>query len=145
MVESRQAPVVKPDRRRAPGGAFGTLFDGGRRSRFVALWNFSSELSQKQIWPGFFSRGPRKSRNSLYGLWTEASCFRAIIATLARLSVGFLISLVLGAILAFLMVHFHTFGRASNRTSSASNVSLDCVGPAQCHLVRLLPKRPFCS
>jgi len=112
MVESRQAPVVKPDRE---AGAW-------RRVRnlvpmvvvavaFVALWELLIRVVPEQIWPRIFFPGPAQVANSLYGLWTGGLLLRAIIATLARLSVGFLISLVLGAILAFLMVHFHTFGK----------------------------------
>lgn len=112
MVESRQASVVKPDRE---AGA-------GRRVRnlvpmlvvavaFVALWELLIRVVPDDIWPRFLFPGPVQVATSLYNLWIGGLLLRATIATLARLGVGFLISLVLGAILAFLMVHFQTFGK----------------------------------
>src|SRR5205807_2119302 len=76
--------------------------------RFVVLWELIVRL---QIWPRYLFPSPVDVASSLYDLWTQAVLLRAIGATLARLGVGFLISLVLGAILAFLMVHFQTFGK----------------------------------
>jgi len=75
---------------------------------FVGIWELIVRL---QIWPRYLFPSPVDVASSLYDLWTQAVLLRAIGATLARLGVGFLISLVLGAILAFLMVHFQTFGK----------------------------------
>src|SRR5437870_8549902 len=75
---------------------------------FVGIWELIVRL---QIWPRYLFPSPVDVASSLYDLWTQALLLRAIVATLARLGVGFLISLVLGAILAFLMVHFQTFGK----------------------------------
>jgi NitT/TauT family transport system permease protein len=110
MVESRQVPVTR-DRER---GVW-------RRARdlipmvviaiaFVGLWELSVRIVPDAN-SKFFFPGPGQVANSLVTLWSGGLLLRAIIATLARLSVGFLISLVLGAILAFLMVHFRTFGK----------------------------------
>src|SRR5207237_8654926 len=49
--------------------------------------------------------------SALIDLWNTSRLFRAIVAPLRRLAVGFLISLVLGALLAFLIVRFTTFGK----------------------------------
>ena len=75
---------------------------------FVGVWELVFRLG---IWPPFLFPGPGAVANSLYDLWKDQVLLRAIARTLTRLGVGFLISLVLGSILAFLMVHFATFGK----------------------------------
>jgi NitT/TauT family transport system permease protein len=75
---------------------------------FLGLWELFVRL---QIWDPVLFPGPVAVARSLYDLWTKAILLRAIVATLTRLGIGFLISLVLGAILAFLMTHFTTFGK----------------------------------
>jgi NitT/TauT family transport system permease protein len=76
---------------------------------FVGIWELIFRLG---IWqPPFLFPGPAAVANSLYALWKVQGLVPAIGRTLVRLGVGFLISLVLGSILAFLMVHFATFGK----------------------------------
>jgi NitT/TauT family transport system permease protein len=76
---------------------------------FVGVWELVFRL--RIVQPTFLFPGPAAVANSLYDLWKQQVLFPAIGRTLARLGVGFLISLVLGSILAFLMVHFATFGK----------------------------------
>lgn len=76
---------------------------------FVGVWEIIFRLGVVQ--PPFLFPSPGAVAQTLYGLWKDQSLLRAISRTLARLGVGFLISLVLGSILAFLMVHFATFGK----------------------------------
>jgi len=75
---------------------------------FVALWEL---IVQLHIWERYLFPGPDDVARSLLDIWNRGLLLRSIAATLVRLSVGFLISLMLGAILAFLMVHFATFGK----------------------------------
>ncbi|TLZ84088.1 MAG: ABC transporter permease [Methanobacteriota archaeon] len=75
---------------------------------FVGLWELVFRL---QIRPPYLLPSPSTVARALYDLWISGALPRAIAATLVRLGVGFLISLVLGAILAFLSVHFTTFGK----------------------------------
>ena len=75
---------------------------------FVAIWELIFRL---KVWPPYLFPGPLAVANSIVDLWTKGILLRAIVATLLRLGIGFLISLVLGAMLAFLMVHFGTFGK----------------------------------
>jgi len=75
---------------------------------FVASWEL---IIQLHIWERYLFPGPDDVARSLLDIWNRGLLLRSIAATLVRLAVGFLISLVLGAILAFLMVHFATFGK----------------------------------
>ncbi|HYT00117.1 MAG TPA: ABC transporter permease [Thermoplasmata archaeon] len=75
---------------------------------FVAIWEIIVRL---QVWPRYLFPGPTDVVAAFVDLWNRAALTRSILATLSRLAVGFLLSLVLGAILAFLMVHFTTFGK----------------------------------
>lgn len=75
---------------------------------FVSIWELIFRL---QIWPSFLFPSPGQVGRVLLDFWNGTILFRAIGVTLVRLAVGFLISLVLGALLAFLMVHFVTFGK----------------------------------
>jgi NitT/TauT family transport system permease protein len=76
---------------------------------FVGIWELVFRL--KIVQPPVLFPSPGAVANSLYALWKDQTLPEAIGRTLARLGVGFLISLVLGSILAFLMVHFATFGK----------------------------------
>lgn len=75
---------------------------------FVALWEL---IVQLHIWERYLFPGPDDVARSLLDISNRGLLLRSIAATLVRLAVGFLISLMLGAILAFLMVHFATFGK----------------------------------
>lgn len=109
MVESNENAAVK--RNREPGSQRSYLHLVPMvvvAVAFLALWELIFRL---KIWPPYLFPGPVVVGSSLYDLWTGGILLRAIVATVVRLGVGFLISLVLGAILAFLMVHFTTFGK----------------------------------
>lgn len=75
---------------------------------FVSVWELVFRL---RIWKPFLFPSPGEVARTLVDLWSSTVLLRAIGVTLTRLAVGFLISLVLGALLAFLMVHFVTFGK----------------------------------
>jgi len=112
MVESRQGPVVTSDREPSVWRRVRDLVPIVLIAiAFVALWELLIRVVPDSIWPRYLFPGPAQVATSLVSLWTGGLLLRAVVATLARLGVGFLISLVLGAILAFLMVHFHTFGK----------------------------------
>ena len=72
-----------------------------------AIWEL---IFRSGVW-GFLFPGPTQVARALVDFWNSTRLVRAIVATLRRLAVGFLISLVLGALLAFLMVRFTTFGK----------------------------------
>ena len=73
----------------------------------VLIWEL---IVRSHIW-GILFPGPTDVGHALLVFWNSTQLVRAIAATLRRLAVGFLMSLVLGAILAFLMVRFVTFGK----------------------------------
>src|SRR5207302_690271 len=73
----------------------------------IAIWEL---IFRSGVW-GFLFPGPSQVARALVDFWNSTRLVRAIVATLRRLAVGFLISLVLGALLAFLMVRFTTFGK----------------------------------
>src|SRR5207253_9410818 len=73
----------------------------------IAIWEPGFRSG---VW-GFLFPGPTQVARALVDVWNSTRLVRAIVATLRRLAVGFLISLVLGALLAFLMVRFTTFGK----------------------------------
>ncbi|TLZ90302.1 MAG: ABC transporter permease subunit [Methanobacteriota archaeon] len=73
----------------------------------IAIWEL---IFRSGVW-GFLFPGPTQVARALVDFWNSTRLVRAIVATLRRLAVGFLISLVLGALLAFLMVRFTTFGK----------------------------------
>jgi NitT/TauT family transport system permease protein len=75
---------------------------------FLALWE---TLVRLQIWPPYLLPTPTEVAESLVSLWSRGILVRSIAVTLSRLAVGFLLSLVLGALLAFSMVHFARFGK----------------------------------
>ena len=75
---------------------------------FFALWETIVRL---QIWPSYLFPAPTDVGKSLVDLWSHGILVRSVASTLARLAVGFLLSIVLGALLAFFMVHFATFGK----------------------------------
>ncbi len=79
---------------------------------FLAIWEAVVRLHL--FFPqesSYLFPGPAAVGTALVDLWNRAALFRSIAATLSRLAVGFLLSLVLGSILALLMVHFATFGK----------------------------------
>ncbi len=79
---------------------------------FLAIWDVVVRLHL--FFPKEYSYlfpGPADVGAALVDLWNRAALIRSIVATLSRLAVGFLLSLVLGSILALLMVHFATFGK----------------------------------
>jgi NitT/TauT family transport system permease protein len=109
MVERIQGPPVSPRKPRESSGRFLHLIPMIVVAlAFLGIWEAVYRL---KVWPSFLIPGPTAVANSLYDLWKEQVLVRAIGRTLGRLGVGFLISLVLGSILAFLMVHFATFGK----------------------------------
>ena len=73
----------------------------------VVIWDL---IVRWGIWGPFFP-GPTDVGHALVVFWNSTRLVRAIAATLRRLAVGFLMSLVLGALLAFFMVRFATFGK----------------------------------
>ncbi len=75
---------------------------------FLLLWELVVQL---HIWPRYLFPGPAEVWSALVDLWGRAILVRSIASTLSRLAVGFFLSLVLGALLALLMVHFVTFGK----------------------------------
>ncbi|HEX9340217.1 MAG TPA: ABC transporter permease [Thermoplasmata archaeon] len=75
---------------------------------FLAIWEV---LVQLQVWKIYLFPGPSEVGAAFADLWNNSTLARSIGATLSRLAVGFLLSLVLGSILALLMVHFATFGK----------------------------------
>lgn len=109
MVQPEASPAVKA--RREPGS--------GRNFRhlipmvvvavgFLSVWELVVRL---RVWDPVLFPGPEAVARTLLDIWNRGLLLRSIIGTLVRLGVGFLISLVLGALLAFLMVHFATFGK----------------------------------
>lgn len=111
MVERVQdSPLKKPQKARESSRKFLHLIPMIVVALvFVGVWELVFRL--RIVQPTFLFPGPAAVANSLYDLWKQQVLFPAIGRTLARLGVGFLISLVLGSILAFLMVHFATFGK----------------------------------
>ena len=75
---------------------------------FLAIWEVVVRLG---VWDRIFFPGPTEVGTAFVDLWNSATLARSIATTLSRLAVGFLLSLVLGSILALLMVHFTTFGK----------------------------------
>ena len=75
---------------------------------FLAIWEAVVRL---QVWYSYLIPGPAQVGTALAELWNRGAIPQSIAATLSRLAVGFLLSLVLGSILALLMVHFRTFGK----------------------------------
>jgi NitT/TauT family transport system permease protein len=75
---------------------------------FLSVWELVVRL---RVWDPVLFPGPEAVARTLLDIWNRGLLLRSIIGTLVRLGVGFLISLVLGALLAFLMVHFATFGK----------------------------------
>jgi len=73
----------------------------------VVVWDL---IVRWGVW-GILFPGPTDVGHALVVFWNSTRLVRAIAATLRRLAVGFLMSLVLGALLAFLMVRFATFGK----------------------------------
>ena len=73
----------------------------------IGLWEL---IVRWGIW-GLLFPGPTDVLHALADVWDNTRLIRAIAATLRRLAVAFLISLVLGALLAFFMVRFVTFGK----------------------------------
>jgi NitT/TauT family transport system permease protein len=74
----------------------------------LVVWEAIASLN---ILPLYLFPGPTEVVPALVEFWNRTLLPRAIVATLQRLAVGFLISLVLGALLAFFMVRFTTFGK----------------------------------
>lgn len=109
MVESTEAPALKPPPERWSARGFRHLIPMALVAVGVlGLWELIVRI---QIWPRYLFPSPGEVANALVDLWNRAVLVRAIAATLSRLAVGFLLSLVLGALLAFTMVHFATFGK----------------------------------
>jgi NitT/TauT family transport system permease protein len=110
MVERVQGPPVKtPPKAKEPSRDFLHLIPMIVVAlAFLGIWELIFRL---KIWEPFLFPGPAAVGQSLYDLWRDQVLLRAIGRTLSRLGVGFLISLVLGSILAFLMVHFARFGK----------------------------------
>ncbi|MGI0149280.1 MAG: ABC transporter permease [Thermoplasmata archaeon] len=78
----------------------------------LALWELIVQLNVRfEKWDPILFPGPGDVARSLIDFWNTTLLVRAIGSTLRRLAIGFLISLVLGALLAFLMVRFATFGK----------------------------------
>ena len=113
MVELAEASAVKRNREPRSTRNFRHLIPMVVVAvAFVSIWELIFRLNiQLKIWPRYLFPSPGEVSWDLLDLWNRAILLRAITATLARLAVGFLISLVLGALLAFLMVHFATFGK----------------------------------
>lgn len=109
MVEPTEAPALKPPPERWSARGFRHLIPMALVAVGVlALWELIVRI---QVWPRYLFPSPGEVANTLVTLWNRAVLVRAIAATLSRLAVGFLLSLVLGALLAFTMVHFTTFGK----------------------------------
>lgn len=109
MVEPARASTVKRNREPRSTRNFRHLIPMVVVAvAFVAIWELIFRL---QIWLPFLFPSPGDVARVLLEYWNGTILIRAIAVTLVRLAVGFLISLVLGALLAFLMVHFVTFGK----------------------------------
>ena len=110
MVERVQGPSVnRPrERRKSPRKFLHLIPMIVVAVASIGVWEAVFRL---KVWPSFLFPGPADVALSLYDLWKQDILLRSIGRTLVRLGVGFLISLVLGSILAFLMVHFATFGK----------------------------------
>lgn len=109
MVESADTPAVTLDRERRSARNLRHLVPMILVAvAFVGLWELVARL---HIWPRYLFPTPGDVATSLIDLWNRAVLLHAIASTLFLLAVGFLLSLVLGANLAFLMVHFATFGK----------------------------------
>jgi NitT/TauT family transport system permease protein len=109
MVEQpSRVPVVKHRRERSLAWEFRHLIPMVAIAvAAIALWE---GIVRWGIWEPLFP-GPTDVVRALADFWNSTRLIRAVVATLRRLAVGFLISLVLGALLAFIMVRFTTFGR----------------------------------
>jgi sulfonate transport system permease protein len=109
MVEQpAQVPIVKHHRERSLAWEFRHLIPMVAIAiAAIAIWE---GIVRWGIWGPLFP-GPTEVVRALADFWNSTRLVRAIVATLRRLAVGFLISLVLGALLAFIMVRFTTFGR----------------------------------
>ncbi len=104
---------TKAVRRRWGGGLSSTIIANILPMALVAvgllgLWELALRL---QLWPQYLFPGPEEVGAALLGLWNRSLLPRGLGVTLYRLATGFLISLVLGFLLAFLMVHFAALGR----------------------------------
>ena len=108
MGQSGAAPAVNLGRKRRSGALSHLIPMVLVAVVFLAVWEL---LVQLQVWPPYLFRSPSEVTTSLVSLWNRTVLIRSIAATLSRLAVGFLLSLVLGALLAFLMVHFVAFGK----------------------------------
>lgn len=108
MVESAAVPAVKAEEKKVGWDLLHLVPMLLVAVGFLAIWELLVNLA---IWPRFLFQGPADVTRSLVDLWNRTLLIRGIVATLSRLAVGFLLSLVLGALLAFLMVHFVTFGK----------------------------------
>jgi len=109
MVEPATSPAVKRNREPRSTRNFRHLIPMVVVAvAFVSIWELIFRL---QIWKPILFPSPGAVARVLLDLWNGTVLVRAIGVTLSRLAVGFLISLVLGALLAFLMVHFVTFGK----------------------------------
>src|SRR5437660_9995151 len=74
----------------------------------IAIWEL---IFRSGVW-GFLFPGPSQVARALVDFWNSTRLVRAIVATLRRLAVGSLISPVLCALPAFLMLPFPTFRTA---------------------------------
>jgi NitT/TauT family transport system permease protein len=108
VEQPAQAPVVAARKERGLAWEFRHLIPMVAVAiAALILWEL---IVRWGVW-GFLFPGPRDVLNALLDLWNSTRLIRAIAATLRRLAVGFLMSLVLGALLAFVMVRFATFGK----------------------------------